>query len=306
MSHLLTNGAGMAVRFLGYGGIITHIEVPDRQGRFANVVLNLPSLDDYKAHNRIYYLGALIGRYAGRIAGARWRDTQLAANEGPNILHGGDGFDGRDWAVEIVDAATARLTLSSPYGDQGFPGRLDVAVTYSLSPDNALTIDYQARADAPTPLNLTSHSYFNLAGSADVSSHRLQLLGSRMAAIDAAGLPNGHLPPVAGTRFDFTCERPIGDGDLDHSWLIDGPGLAARLSDPASGRTLEIVTTEPTIHVYNAIHFPEGGPLPPRSGVALETQHLPDSPNRPEFPSTELRPGDIFRSTTVYRFGVKD
>jgi aldose 1-epimerase len=304
MSHLLRNAAGMTVRFLGFGGIITHIEVPDREGRFANVVLNLPDLDAYKRLNRTYYLGALIGRYAGRIAGARYGEYRLTANEGANILHGGDGFDGRDWDVEMLDEATARLTLTSPDGDQGFSGRLDVAVTYELLADNTLRVAYEARTDAPTHVNLTQHSYFNLAGTDDLSGRELQIFARRRAAIDDAGIPTGDFPEVAGTMFDFREARRI-DADFDHSWLLDTPGgLAARLSDPASGRALEISTTEPTIHVYNAIHFPGDGPLRPRSAVALETQHLPDSPNRPDFPSTLLRPGETFRSETRYRFLV--
>lgn len=304
MIHELANETGMTVRFLGHGGIITHIEVPDREGRFANVVLNLPDLDACRQLNRTYYLGALIGRYAGRIAGARYGNIQLAANEGANILHGGDGFDRRDWDVAMLDEATARLTLTSPDGDQGFPGRLDVIVTYELLADNALRVAYEARTDAPTHVNLTQHSYFNLAGSDDLSGHMLQLFSSRRAAIDEAGIPTGAFPEVAGTPFDFREARRI-EGDFDHSWLLDAPGgLAARLSDPASGRVLEISTTEPTIHIYNAIHFPADGPLRPRSAIALETQHLPDSPNRPDFPSTLLGPGETFRSGTLYRFLV--
>lgn len=302
MSHRLRNAAGMTVRFLSFGGIITHIEVPDRAGRFANVVLGLPDLDAYRRLNRTYYLGALIGRYAGRIAGARYGEHGLAANEGRNILHGGDGFDGRDWAVEMLDAATARLTLTSPDGDQGFPGRLDVVVTYEVTADNALRVAWEARTDAPTHLNLTQHSYFNLAGTDDLSGHALQLFARRRAATDGAGIPTGDFPEVADTPFDFRTPRPIG-GDFDHSWLLDAPGgLAARLSHPSSGRVLEVSTTEPTLHAYNAIHFPADGPLRPRSAVALETQHLPDSPNRPDFPSTLLRPGETFRSETIYRF----
>lgn len=312
MTHVLKGQGGLVVRFLAHGGIVTAIEAPDRGGRMANVVLSLPTLDDYRAWNRTYYLGALIGRYAGRIAGAHFtidgRDHALAANEGVNILHGGDGFDARTWAIEQPDPARARLTLTSPDGDQGFPGRLDVAVTYAVTPDNALRIDYEARTDAPTHVNLTSHSYFNLAGSDDISGHHLQLFAGRRAAIDEAGIPTGDFPVVAGTRFDFTRSRAIGADRFDHSWLIDEPGdlaLAARLSDPDSGRSLEILTGEPTVHVYTAGHFPSDGPLRAGSGIALETQHLPDSPNRPGFPSTLLQPGEVFRSATLYRFGIK-
>ena len=305
MTHILRNAAGMTVRFVDLGGIITRIEVPDRDGRFANVVVGLPALDDYRRYSRTYCLGALVGRYAGRIAGASYDGHVLPANEGPNTLHGGDdGFDVRDWQVERIDDATARLSLVSPDGDQGFPGRLEVAVTYALQPDNVLRIAYEARTDAPTVVNLTQHSYFNLGGEPDLSGHLLQLFASRRAALDQMSIPTGDFPDVAGTMFDFREPRPI-DAAYDNSWLLDAPGgLAARLSHPASGRVLEVETTEPTCHMYNAIHFPADGPLRPRSAIALETQHLPDSPNRPDFPSTRLNPGETFQSETRWRFLV--
>ena len=305
MSYGLRNASGMIVRFVGLGGIITHIEVPDRDGRFANVVVNLPERDDYLRTSRIYCLGALVGRYAGRIAGAGYDGHRLPANEGPNTLHGGDdGFDVRDWQVEQVDDTTARLSLVSPDGDQGFPGRLAVAVTYELRPDNVLRIFYEATTDAPTVVNFTQHSYFNLGGEPDLSGHLLQLFASRRAAVDGMSIPTGEFPDVAGTIFDFRQPRPI-DADFDNSWLLDTPGgLAARLSHPASGRVLEVETTEPTCHMYNATHFPADGPLRPRASIALETQHLPNSPNRPDFPSTRLLPGETFRSETRWRFLV--
>ena len=304
-THVLRNAAGMEVRFVSLGGIITHILAPDREGRFMNVVIGLPELGDYRRTSRIYCLGALVGRYAGRIAGASYDGHRLPANEGPNTLHGGDdGFDVRDWKVEQLDGATARLSLVSPDGDQGFPGRLEVAVTYALAPDNVLRVSYEAVTDAPTVVNLTQHSYFNLGGEADLSGHRLQLFASRRAAVDTMSIPTGDFAEVAGTAFDFRQPRPI-DGDFDNSWLLDTPGgLAARLSHPASGRVLEVETSEPTCHMYNATHFPPDGVLPPRSCIALETQHLPDSPNRPDFPSTRLNPGQTFRSETRWRFLV--
>lgn len=333
--HALCNAAGMVVRFLNLGGIVTAIEVPDREGRIANVALGLADLAAYEARNDHYRFGAIIGRYAGRIAGARFaidgREVRLAANEGPNALHGGAGagFDARIWAVERQGEAAAVLRLVSPDGDQGFPGRLDVAATYRLLADNALRIDFEARADAPTMLNLTSHGYFNLAGAGapSVRDHRLQLFAARIAAVDANGIPTGAFPAVAGTPFDFREARAIGDRidaaaphvtgfpGYNHSWMIDGadgraPRPAARLADPASGRTLEVLTTEPSVHIYTANHFDatdigaSGHPLVRHCGIALETQHLPDSPNRPEFPSTALRPGEVFRSATILRFGV--
>ena len=329
---------GMTVRFLDYGGIITAIEVPDRAGRVDNVVLGLPDLAAYEARNHSYFFGGIVGRYAGRIAGARFaidgRESRLAANDGSNALHGGEGpnFIDRVWRVERLDGPDgpgAVLHYVSPAGEQGFPGRLDVAVTYRLLPGRALRIDYEARSDAPTVLNLTNHSYFNLAGAAagPVFNHRLRIFSERIALASEKGIPTGAFLVVAGTAFDFRAARPIGDCLADampridgfcgynHSWMLDadtagGPMRAAQVSDPQSGRSLEVLTTEPTIHVYVANHFPgddmgaAGVPLRPHHGLALETQHLPDSPNRPDFPTTVLRPGEVFRSTTIFRFGT--
>ena len=332
--HMLRNREGMVVRFLSLGGIVTAIEVPDRAGRLDNVVLGLPDLAAYEARNESYRFGALMGRYAGRIAGARFpldgRIVQLEANEGPNALHGGagEGFDAKIWEIEPLGADAARLSCTSPAGEQGFPGRLEVAVIYRIE-DQALRIDYEARTDAPTVHNLTSHSYFNLAGAGagPVTGHRLRVHAERIAEADEAGIPTGAFLPVAGTPFDFRQAHPIGDRlaeagpvsgfrGYNHSFLIDrdAPGalaIAARVAEPITGRTLEVLTTEPTIHIYTANHFPgtdmgnSGIPLAAGHGLALETQHLPDSPNRPTFPTTELRPGEIFRSTTIFRFGVE-
>ena len=333
--YTLRNANGMTVRFISLGGIVTAIEVPDRDGRLANVVLGLPDLERYETRNESYRFGAIMGRYAGRIAGARFsingHEVRLQANDGENALHGGAGraFDAQIWRVERIDDATARLTYSSPDGEQGFPGRLDVAVTYKVTPDNALRIDYEAHADAPTVLNLTNHSYFNLsgAGAGPVYGDVVQVFGNRIVAVDDRGIPTGGYLDVAGTPFDFREARPLGDCiehampridgycGYNHSWMVerDSPGalaLAARVTDPASGRTLEVETTEPTVHLYVANHFPgtdignAGIPLAAHTGLALETQHLPDSPNHPEFPTTLLRPGESFRSTTIFRFGV--
>ncbi len=330
---------GMKVRFLDYGGIITAIEVPDRAGRTDNVVLGLPDLAAYEARNRNYFFGGIVGRYAGRIANARFpidgSEVRLTANDGPNALHGGAGpnFIDRVWRVEPLDGPDgpgAVLRYTSPDGEQGFPGRLEVAITYRLLPGRQLRIDYEAHSDAPTVLNLTNHSYFNLAGAAagPVFGHRLRIFSDRIAEASDKGIPTGAFLPVAGTPFDFRESRPIGDCLADampridgfcgynHSWMVEGaapgtPTPAARVSDPESGRTLDVLTTEPTIHAYVANHFSgedigaAGVPLLPHHGLALETQHLPDSPNRPEFPTTLLRPGEVFRSTTIFRFGVE-
>ncbi|MDQ8758107.1 aldose epimerase family protein [Sphingosinicella sp. LHD-64] len=332
--YRLDNGNGLTLRFLDRGGIITAIEAPDREDRRANVVLGLASPSDYESLARHYYLGSLIGRYAGRIAGARFaidgHEFRLDANDGANTLHGGRaGFDIATWAVEPIGPDCATLHLASPDGAGGFPGRLDVAVTYRLLADNALRIDYRAVTDAPTMLNLTHHGYFNLgAGARDIREHRLEIAGDRVAEVDASALPTGALLPVAETAFDFRSPRAIGArfdegpwlGGLpgyDHSWVLADlpradPRFAARMADPLSGRTLEVWTTEPTLHVYTANHFPgaahdaAGVPLGPHRGVALETQHLPNSPNLPGFPTTLLRPGERFRSTTIFRFGTGD
>jgi aldose 1-epimerase len=332
--YTLRNREGLVVRFLSLGGIVTAIEVPDRAGQVDNVVLGLPDLAAYEARNESYRFGALMGRYAGRIAGARFpldgRIVRLDANEGPNALHGGagEGFDAGIWEVEPLGADAARLTYASADREQGFPGRLEVAVTYRLE-GMSLRIDYEASTDAPTVHNLTSHSYFNLAGAGagPVTGHRLRILARRIAEASEAGIPTGAFLPVAGTPFDFLGEHPLGDRlaeagpvsgfrGYNHSFLMDreAPDAlapAARVVEPVTGRTLELLTTEPTLHIYTANHFPgtdlgnAGIPLAAYHGLALETQHLPDSPNHPAFPTTELRPGEVFRSTTVFRFGVE-
>jgi len=334
--YVLRNQHGMTVRFIALGGIITAIEVPNRAGHAENVVLGLPDLAAYERRNESYRFGALMGRYAGRIANARFsvgdRVVQLAANDGPNALHGGagQGFDAKVWHVEPLGGEAARLTYSSPDGEQGFPGRMDVSVTYRLTEQNELRIDFEARADAPTVHNLTNHSYFNLAGAGagPVSDHKVRIFAHRIVEASDAGIPTGAFLPVAGTAFDFLNEHALGDCinnamprisgfcGYNHSFMIDRerPGtltLAARVVEPVSGRTLEVETTEPTVHIYTANHFPgtdmgnAGVPLTALHGLALETQHLPDSPNHPAFPTTVLRPGEVFRSTTIFRFGVE-
>lgn len=304
--------AGVRVRILSYGGIVQDVEVPDRDGRTGNVALGLPDLDGYLRHPEPF-LGALIGRYANRIAGARFSldgfTYALEPNDGPNSLHGGErGFDKRVWDVTPVEHGL-RLTLVAGHGEEGFPGRLEVSVTYTLDERGALGIAYEAVTDAPTQVNLTNHSYWNLAGSGSGSAagHELRIAASRYTPSGADLIPTGELADVAGTRFDFREARKTGSGYDDNFVLDKGvtatPVEVAELYDPASGRVLTVATTEPGMQLYTADHITE--PFAPGDGIALETQHFPDSPNRPEFPSTVLRPGEVFRSETVYGFSVR-
>jgi aldose 1-epimerase len=303
--------AGVRVRILSYGGIVQSAEVPDRDGRAGNVVLGFPDVDGYVEHPGPY-LGALIGRYANRIAGGRFeldgRTYALAPNNAPNSLHGGEhGFDKRVWDMEPAGAHGVRLSRVAPHGEEGFPGRLEVAVTYTLEESGALRIAYEAVTDAPTVVNLTNHSYFNLGGSGNASGHELRIAASRFTPVDADLIPTGALEEVAGSRFDFREARKAGSG-YDHNFVLDKgmtdvPVEVAELYDPASGRVLTVATTEPGLQLYTADHLDE--PFAPGDGIALETQHFPDSPNRPELPSTVLRPGEVYRSETVYGFGTR-
>ncbi|MFJ7072996.1 aldose epimerase family protein [Streptomyces sp. NPDC098781] len=304
--------AGVRVRVLSYGGIVQSLEVPDRDGHPANVVLGFAGLDGYLEHPEPY-LGAVIGRYANRIAQARFPldglTYALEPNNAPNSLHGGGrGFDKRVWDVTPVEHGV-RLGRVSPHGEEGFPGLLDVSVTYTLDADGALRIAYEAVTDAPTVVNLTNHSYFNLAGagSGDAGGHELRLAASRFTPVDDGLIPTGSPDEVAGTRFDFRQARKVGVG-YDHNFVLDKgvtelPQEVAELYDPSTGRALTVATTEPGLQLYTADHLTE--PFAPGDGIALETQHFPDSPNRPDFPSTVLRPGEVFRSETVYGFSAR-
>ncbi|MFI8945491.1 aldose epimerase family protein [Streptomyces sp. NPDC053750] len=308
--------SGVRVRVLSYGGIVQSAEVPDRDGNTADVVLGFADLDGYTAHPEPYF-GALVGRYANRIAGGRFpldgRTYALARNSGPNALHGGErGFDKHVWDAEPVgDGARhgVRLSRVSPHGEEGFPGRVEITATYTLEESGALRIVYEAVTDAPTVLNPTNHSYFNLGGRASghAGGHELRLAASRITPVDADLIPTGALEDVAGSRFDFRQARKVGSG-YDHNFVLDKGATdtaveVAELYDPASGRVLTVATTEPGLQLYTADHL--DAPFAPGDGIALETQHFPDSPNRPEFPSTVLRPGEVFRSETVYGFSVR-
>ncbi|MFJ9866023.1 aldose epimerase family protein [Streptomyces sp. NPDC101165] len=314
--------AGVRVRVLSYGGIVQSVEVPDRWGsprsseaesgggHTTNVVLGFPGLDGYREHPEPF-LGALVGRYANRIAGGRFPldgcTYALEQNSGPNSLHGGvQGFDKRVWEAEPVEDGL-RLSRVSPHGEEGFPGRLEVTATYTLDASGALRIAYEAVTDAPTVINLTNHTYWNLSGSGHAGGHELRLAASRYTPVDADMIPTGALTDVAGSRFDFRAARKVGSG-YDHNFVLDkgvteAAEQVAELYDPASGRVLTVATTEPGLQLYTADHLAD--PFAPGDGIALETEHFPDSPNHPDFPSTELRPGRVFRSETVYGFGVR-
>lgn len=317
--HTLVNGNGLSLSVIPLGGSVTALNVPDKKGRSANVLLSLPRPEDYAKPQP--HLGAIVGRYANRIAGGRFaidgETFRLPRNNGANTLHGGSaGFDKRLWEIEPLSPSTLELRLTSEDGDQGFPGRMDVRVRYTLTPANEWRIAYEARCDRATVVNLSQHAYFNLAGEGDILDHRLTIPAARYCPVDAGLIPV-EIATVAGTPFDFREPTPIGAriaadhpqlkiaGGYDHNWVLDGEGLklAARLEDPVSGRVMEVHTSEPGLQFYSG-NFLDGSVagLAHRSGLCLETQHFPDAPNRPEFPSTLLRPGETFRSTTVYRF----
>ena len=329
----LTNRNGLQVKAITYGGIITSVRVPDRAGALADVVLGFDTLDGYlKGHP---YFGSIVGRYGNRIAGGKFtldgRTFTLATNNGPNHLHGGKvGFDKVVWSAAPAPASAGGagvvLSHTSPDGDEGYPGTLRARVTYTLTDRDELVVEYQATTDKATPINLTQHSYFNLAGGGDILDHDLTIHAGRYTPVDATLIPTGELARVDGTPFDFRKPAKVGaridaaheqlkNGlGYDHNFVLDGsPGElrpAARLVDPKSGRTLDVSTTEPGVQFYSGNFLDgtltgKGGEIyRRRAGLCLETQHFPDSPNKPNFPSTILRPGAEFRSKTVFTFAT--
>jgi len=332
--YTMRNGSGMEARILDYGGTIVSLTAPDRSGHYGDVVLGFDSLDGYLKANNPYF-GALIGRYGNRIARGRFAlggvTYELATNNGPNTLHGGKvGFDKVVWKVTksgVYDTPQLELSYLSHDGEEGYPGNLQVTALYTLTRDNTLRLDYTAVTDKATPVNLTQHSYFNLRGHGDILAHVLQIPASRFTPVDGTLIPTGELRPVDGTPFDFRQPTPIGaridktDEQLtngkgyDHNWVLDKPvgklGVVATVYEPETGRVLEVSSTEPGLQFYSG-NFLDGSnagkrgvAYARRSGLALEPQHFPDSPNHANFPTVILKPGETYRHTIVYKFSAR-
>lgn len=326
--YTLSNGKGMTVKITNYGGIVTSIVVPDSAGNSGDVVLGFDSLSGYlKEHP---YFGAAIGRYGNRIAKGRFKldgkEYKLATNNGPNHLHGGlKGFDKVVWQAKELNSDREpglQLTYLSKDGEEGYPGNLSVTIVYTLTQDNALKIDYTATTDQVTPVNLTNHSYFNLAAgkAQNALQHEFMIDADRYTVVDATLIPTGELRSVKGTPFDFTTPHTIGErlgqveGGYDHNYVLNHPegqfSRVVRVHDPLSGRVMEVYTDQPGIQVYSG-NFLDGS-LTGKGGIqyvkhyafCLETQHFPDSPNQPTFPSTLLKPGETYRTTTTYKFSM--
>jgi aldose 1-epimerase len=331
--YTLGNAYGAEVRVMTYGATIISVRVPDRAGRVDDVVLGFDNLDDYLTKARFF--GTVVGRYGNRIGKGRFTldgsTIQLTTNNGANHLHGGvKGFDKVVWKADPFErdgSAGVTLTYRSADGEEGYPGAVEASVAYTLTPRNELILEYTARTDKATPINLTNHSYFNLAGRGhgDILQHQLRLYADRYTPTDATQIPTGEIATVAGTPFDFRTPAAIGtriDADdeqirrgngYDHNFVIDGfdgsSGAvlhpAARVVDPDSGRVLDVATTEPGVQFYSGNNLDQArNGFGRRTAFCLETQHFPDSPNHPNFPSTILRPGGTYRSKTVYTFGV--
>ena len=332
--YTLTNAHGVAVRAMNYGGIITSIRVPDRKGQFADVVLGHESLEGYTPNPP--YIGAIVGRYANRIANGTFqldgKTYTLPKNDGPNTLHGGTTrtFDRVVWDGEAMkDKPGVTFTYLSKDGEEGFPGNLKVKVSYTLTDANEIVIDYEATTDKATPINVSQHSYFNLSGegNGDILSHEIMINADRFTPVDKNLIPTGELHPVKGTPMDFTTSTKIGariddnydqlvlGHGYDHNWVInrkgDGLALAARVYEPTTGRVLEVSTTQPGVQFYTgnfldgSVTGKQGHVYKRRFGFCLETQHFPDSPNHPAFPTTILRPDERFHQQTVFKFSAK-
>ncbi|MBC8084706.1 MAG: galactose mutarotase [Hymenobacter sp.] len=331
--YTLTNAHGVKATISTFGGTLTSLLVPDKAGKLGDVILGFDDVDGYQSpefRKSNPYFGALIGRYGNRIKGGKFtvegKEYTLAKNNGPNSLHGGKiGFDQVVWQAEpgtSAEGQTLKLTYQSKDGEEGYPGNLVVTVVYTLTTDDALRLDYTATTDKATPVNLTNHAYFNLSHGVgkDILGHEVTLPADRYTVVDATLIPTGELRPVKGTPFDFTTPHTIGErigqvpGGYDHNWVLNEAGgihPAATVYEPTTGRTMEVTTTEPGMQFYTGnfldgtLKGKGGTTYGKNAGFCLETQHFPDSPNQPKFPSTILRPGDTLKSTTIYKFGVR-
>lgn len=325
-SYTLSNALGTSVKLITYGATIAELKVPDKNGKMGDVVLGFDNLQGYLGPHP--HFGGTIGRYGNRIAKGKFtldgKDYQLAINNAPNSLHGGPtGFDRRVWKGEALAGKGVRFTYLSKDGEENFPGNLTVTVTYSLSDSNELKIEYTAETDKDTVVNLTNHSYFNLSGSGDILNYILYLNAAKYTPVDSTLIPTGEIASVENTPLDFRKPTAIGAhiaeikdiGGYDHNYVLNGKAgtlrIAARVTDPESGRQMEVWTTEPGVQFYSAIGLNgsitgKGGIAYPKYGaICLETQHFPDSPNRPNFPSTVLKPVTKFHSETIYKFSAK-
>jgi len=328
-SYTIYNSQGASAKVITYGATVAELHVPDKNGKMADVVLGFDNLEGYLGQHP--HFGGAIGRYGNRIAKGKFtldgKEYQLAINNPPNSLHGGPtGFDRRVWKaqpVEVKDGASVRCTYLSKDGEENFPGNLTVSVTYTLTNTNQFKLEYSAETDKDTIVNLTNHSYFNLAGSGDVLKHVLYLNADKYTPVDATLIPTGEIASVENTPLDFRKPTAIGAhlgeikdiGGYDHNYVVNGAAgklrIAARVTEPSSGRQMEVWTTEPGVQFYSAIGLNgsitgKGGIAYPKYGaLCLETQHYPDSPNRPNFPSTVLKPGARFYSETIYKFSAK-
>ncbi|MBN2269624.1 MAG: galactose mutarotase [Sedimentisphaerales bacterium] len=328
--YTLTNANGLEAKVLDYGATLTTVKVPDKNGKFESVTLYLDSFEDYFKGHPLF--GSVVGRFANRIAGAQFAidgvTYKVTPNAGANHIHGGrEGFHKLLWQAESFQKKSAVgviLRHTSPDGNEGYPGKLDVTVTYTLTNDNELIIEYAAATDKPTVVNLTNHAYWNLAGagSGDVLDHILTLNAESYLPSDQAKIPTGEIRPVKGTVMDFTRPQTIGlrikqvEGEnYDHCYVLKEnksgkPELCARVVEPKSGRVMEVFTTQPGVQLYTAKHLSSNLKTSrfaygPYHGLCLETQHYPDAPNKPNFPSTVLRPGQTFKQTTIFKFSVQ-
>ncbi len=329
----LRNNKGAEAGILNYGGLVIFLKVPDRNGHFDDVVLGYDNLADYIKDSP--YFGAMIGRYGNRIAKGKFtldgKEYSLAINNGPNALHGGiKGFDKVVWEPKVLatlDGPSLELRYTSKDGEEGYPGTLTVKATYTLTEDNALKLEFTATTDKDTVLNLTQHSYFNLAGKGDILNHQVTIPADKFTPVDSTLIPTGELKPVDGTPFDFRTPTAIGarigqddeqlkfGGGYDHNWVVNKPmgqlGLMGRVYEPTTGRVLEVFSTEPGLQFYTGnfldgkLTGKGGWAYQFRNGFCMEAQHYPDSPNQPNFPSVVLKPGEVYRNTIIFKFSVQ-